>query len=335
MKPPRIATLTGRRDIGILVLIVVTALVVACFDPRFLTMEVWLDILVRSAPAIIVGCGMMLVLVIGEIDISVGSLTALLAACMGLLMSSDHFGLPVAIGVPATLAIGTGVGLITGSLVTFGGVPSLVATLGLMTALRGATVLLMKGQNIGGLPESLQATAKQGWFGVPLAVWVAGSIVLLTAVLIHLMPLGRRIYAFGSSRQSAMAAGLSESSLKLFVFAWTGFLTAVAALVEIPRLPWIESGIGNDFELLVITCVVVGGVSVSGGRGELLPVILAAVLMTMIRPVLTFLDLGESGEKWTRAFHGLFILLAVVADQMSRRSVGVRRISAAGSRRVG
>ncbi len=335
MKPPRIATLTGRRDLGLTVLIVVTALVVTCFDPRFLSMEVWLDILVRSAPAIIVGCGMMLVLVIGEIDISVGSLTALLAACMGLLMSSDHFGLPVWIGVPSNFgdwyrswADNREPRHLWQSPITGGDA-------GFNDGTAWVTVLLMKGQNIGGLPSSLQEMAKQGWFGIPLAIWVAGPIVMLTAILIHHMPLGRRIYAFGSSRQSAMAAGLSESSLKLFVFAWTGFLTAVATLVEIPRLPWIESGIGNDFELLVITCVVVGGVSVSGGRGELLPVVLAAVLMTMIRPVLTFMDLGESGEKWTRAFHGLFILLAVVADQVSRRSAGVRRIGAAVSRRTG
>ena len=86
-----------------------------------------------------------------------------------------------------------------------------------------------------------------------------------------------------------------------------------------PRLPKIESGIGSEFELLVVTCVVVGGVAISGGQGRLIGVLLAVVLMTMIRPVLTFMDIGEAGEKWTRAIQGMFILLAVVTDSLSSR----------------
>lgn len=326
--------LAERRDMGLSLLIVLTTVVVACVDSRFLSFEVGLDILVRGAPVIIVGCGMMLVLVVGEIDISVGSLMALLAACLGILMSSDHLGLTPWLGIPATLVVGTGIGLCTGCLVTLGKVPSLVTTLGLMTALRGITILVMDGKNMGGLPASLQQLTKQGIFGVPLGIWVAGVVVSLTAILIHHMPLGRRIYAVGSSRLSARSAGLSETSIRIFVFAWTGLLTSVAAVVEIPRLPWIESGIGNDFELLVITCVVVGGVSVSGGRGQLIPVVLATLLMTMIRPVLTFMDVGESGEKWTRAVHGLFILLAVVADQVSLRARAGRVLNSANTRSV-
>jgi ribose/xylose/arabinose/galactoside ABC-type transport system permease subunit len=113
--------------------------------------------------------------------------------------------------------------------------------------------------------------------------------------------------------------GLSERKLKLFAFSYTGFLTALATVVDVPRLPKIESGIGSDFELLVVTCVVVGGVSISGGRGRLVGVILAVVLMTMIRPVLTFLDIGEAGEKWTKAIQGLFILLAIISDSLIAR----------------
>jgi ribose/xylose/arabinose/galactoside ABC-type transport system permease subunit len=116
--------------------------------------------------------------------------------------------------------------------------------------------------------------------------------------------------------------GLSPARLKLFAFAYTGFLTALATLVDVPRLPKIEAGIGVEFELLVVTCVVVGGVSIRGGRGTLPGVILAVWFMTMVRPVLTFLDIGEAGEKWTKAIQGLFILLAVVGDSLSGRRDG-------------
>ena len=95
-------------------------------------------------------------------------------------------------------------------------------------------------------------------------MWAALVVIGLTGLIISHTPLGRRLYAVGSSAESATMAGLSERRLKLFVFAYTGFLTALATLVDVPRLPKIEAGIGLEFELLVVTCVVVGGVSIAG-----------------------------------------------------------------------
>jgi rhamnose transport system permease protein len=244
----------------------------------------------------------------------------LLAALLGLGLSRNHFALPTGLGLILVLTIGTLAGLMTGTLVTVGRVPSIMATLGLMTALRGTTTLAMRGGNIQGLPDGLTRWAKQGVYGIPMSVWTAAVVIAVTAWIIHRTPLGRRIYAIGSSPQSAVMAGLSTASVKRFVFAYTGFLTALATIVDVPRLPQIEAGIGSELELLVVTCVVVGGVSISGGRGTLTGVTLAVVLMTVIRPMLTFLAVGESGEKWTKAIQGLFILLAVVADQGFRRS---------------
>ena len=310
-----------RREFGLILLIAVITLIVATVDSGFLSREVWIDILVRCAPTSIVACGVMLVVVTGEIDISVGSLMAFLAAIMGLMISRNHGNLSCGWGLPATLLLGTVVGAITGGLVTWGRVPSIIVTLGLLTALRGMTTLMMRGENIDGLPEELTHLAKHGMLGLPVGVWVAALVIVVTQVLISGTPLGRRIYAVGSSPYSANLAGLSAHRLKLFVFAYTGFLTALATVVDVPRLPKIDFGIGQELELLVVTCVVVGGVSVSGGRGNLTGVMLGVLLMTMIRPVLTFLNIGETGEKWTKAVHGLFIMLAVVSDHaFGRRS---------------
>lgn len=303
-----------QREFILFLLIALTCLVVGCFDSTFLTANVWREILVRCAPTAIVACGMMLVVVTGEIDISVGSMMALLAAILGRIVSQNEAGLSCWIGIPVTLGVGTVIGLITGSLVAWGRVPSIIVTLGLLTAFRGIATLMMGGENIDTLPAGLTALAKQGLLGVPLSVWTAAAVIGFTGILIRKTPLGRRLYALGSSPESARMAGLHERRLKLFVFALTGFLTALATVVDVPRLPKIETGIGSEFELLVVTCVVVGGVSIAGGRGTLSGVLLAVVLLTMIRPVLTFLDIGEAGEKWTKAIQGLFILLAVVFD---------------------
>lgn len=308
--------LLRQREVGLAILIALIVVTVGAIDSGFLASGNWKDILVRCSPTAIVACGVMLVVVTGEIDISVGSLMAMLAAILGVLLSEHQWNYGVAVGIPATLLIGTLIGALTGVLVTVGRVPSIIVTLGLLTALRGLTVLMMGGTNIDGLPVSLTVIAKQGFGGLPLGVWVAALVIAINAAIITWTPLGRRLYALGSSRHSARLTGLSERKLKLFAFTYTGFLTALATVVDVPRLPKIESGIGSDFELLVVTCVVVGGVSISGGRGRLVGVMLAVVLMTMVRPVLTFLDIGEAGEKWTKAIQGLFILLAIVSDSL-------------------
>jgi rhamnose transport system permease protein len=313
------ATLLGHRAFGLMTLMVVVTIAVSVVDPGFLSSGNFRDILVRSAPTAIVACGVMLVVVTGEIDISVGALMGLLAAVMGKLLSRNEADLPLWLGIPATLLAGTLVGLFTGWLVTKGRVPSIIATLGLLTALRGGTMLVMGGENIDGLPDELTTLAKVGPLGVPLSLWTAAAIVLFTATLISGMPLGRRLYALGSSPSAARMVGLSEVRLKLFAFAYVGLLTALATIVDVPRLPKIEAGIGLGFELLVVTCVVVGGVSISGGRGSIWGVLLATVLMTMIRPVLTFADIGEAGEKWTKAIQGAFIIAAIVVDQVISR----------------
>lgn len=311
-----ILTVLRRREYGLIVLILLVGAVVSVVDAHFLAPQNLVDILVRSAPTAIVACGVMLVVVTGEIDISVGSLMGLLAAVLGVLVSRNEWAVSMWIGLPATLILGTLIGTCTGLLVTIGRVPSIIATLGLLTGLRGVTMLVMGGENIDGLPQDLAAAAKYGLWGLPLSVWVAAVVILATCGIIWCTPLGRRLYAVGSSRFAARMVGLSERRLKLFAFAYVGFLTALATVVDVPRLPKIEAGIGVGFELLVVTCVVVGGVSISGGRGTLPGVLLAVLLMTMIRPVLTFLDVGEAGEKWTRAIQGGFILLAVVTDSV-------------------
>lgn len=309
------------RAMGLVGLIAAITAMTGIADRRFLSGDVWLDILVRGAPAAIVACGLMLVIVIREIDISVGSLMAILAAALGRLISENHGNVTPLIGIPVILLLGTASGVLTGVLVTFGNVPSIIVTLGLLSVYRGGATLLMGGRNIDGLPEGLRDLARTGLLGIPVSVWTAGATILLTSLLIRLTPYGRQIFACGSSPESARMSGLPIRRLKILVFAWTGFLTALATIVDIPRLPKIESGIGMEFELLVVTCVLVGGVSIHGGRGNLTEVVLAVFLMTMIRPVLTFMDIGESGEKWTRAIQGMFILLAVIGDRFrSQRS---------------
>lgn len=300
-------------------LLLLTLLAVGLINPAFVAPGNLRDILVSVAPTAIVACGLTFVIVLGEIDISVGAQMGLLAAVLGQLTSPTHTHWPVGAGVGLTLLLGTGLGLTNGLLVTVGRMPSIIVTLGMMTVLHGVQLTLLNGQEITDMPPGLRALGLGTVLGVPFSVWTALAVTLLAIGLARETPLGRRLYAAGSNPEAARLTGLSLPRLKLFVFTLTGFLTAVATVVSVPRLSVIESGLGQHFELLVVTCVVVGGTSISGGRGTILGSVLAALLLGLVRPMLIFLRLGESSAHWERAVQGAFILAAVLADHLGRR----------------
>lgn len=305
------------REAGLLILIVLLSITASLFDPSFVPDNA-LDILINGIPTLLIACGVMLVVVTGEIDISVGSLLGLLAALLGLLCSTvpPGLGMDPAPAILIVLAAGTLMGCVTGGLVVFGKVPSIIATLGLLIALDGAQDWLIGGGDIKNFPDSLR------WLGtgtlIPANLVIAIVVVAATAVLVRKMALGRRIYALGSNPSSARLAGLSETRIKLFVFAATGFLTALAAVLWVAKLGNVSTSTGAGLELKVVTCVVVGGVAISGGRGRLAGVVLAVILITMIRTVLNFMDLGPAAVKWQRAIEGAMILGAVFSDHFAR-----------------
>lgn len=318
----RTAALTQRREYGVLALLILTLTLVGAVNPSFLSPGNLEDVLVASVRTLIVACGLTFVIVLGEIDISVGSVLGLLAIVLGLLTSPTHAHLPVAVGIAVTLLVGSGIGLLNGLLVAYGRVPSIIVTLGTLTILQGVNQLLLGGHWITDLPPGLRFFGIGRLLGVPVSLWTAGVVIILAILLARDTPLGRRLYAAGSNPDAARLAGLPVARLKLFAFTLTGFLTAVAAIVSVPRLGVIESGVGQGFELLVVTCVVVGGTSISGGRGTIAGSVLAALLLACISPMLIFLHLGLAAAQWERAIQGAFILVAVLADHLARQRTG-------------
>ena len=310
--------LMRQREYGVLGLLLLTLLAVGTVNHAFLAGDNLRDILIASVPTIIVACGLTFVVILGEIDISMGSLLGLLATIMGQMTSPSHSGLPVAVGIAVTLLLGAGAGLINGLLVAYGRMPSIIVTLGMLTVLQGINLTLINGHFITDMPPGLRFFGIGSLLGVPFSICVAVIVIALAIFLARQTPLGKRLYAAGSNPDAARLAGLNVRGLKLFAFTLTGFLTAVAAIVSVPRLGIIQSGIGQGFELLVVTCVVVGGTSISGGRGTIAGSVLAALLLGVVSPMLIFLRLGMSATYWERAIQGAFILVAVLLDHATR-----------------
>ena len=288
---------------------------VGAWKPSFLSLANAADILADAAPAVIIACAVTLVVVTGEIDISVGSLLGLCAAVMGLLCYGAAPVAPVAVGVLAAVALGLVVGMLNGLLVTLGRVPSIIVTLGMLTVLRGVTKLLMGGSSIYDRPEALRALATGTALGVPVSVWAAAAVVALTALLARATPLGLRIYAVGSNARAAPLAGVHVGRTKFVVFALAGLFTGIAAVLLAPRNSLIQPNVGEGMELLVVTCVVVGGTSVSGGTGTVAGTVLAVLLLATVPTILTYVG---APPQWRLAIQGGFILAAVLADHLFR-----------------
>ncbi len=310
------------REVAVAGLILLTIIVVSCVNGDFFSGQNARDILIAAAPGMIVACGLTLIIVMGEIDISMGALMGLCAAVLGKLVSADHAALPVWAASFIVLALGAGIGLINGLLVTVGKVPSIIATLGMLTALIGVSDLVMAGSTIGNFPDSLRSFAIGQVGFIPVPVLVAVLCIVACVVLTRYTPLGRRMYAVGSNPHAARLAGLPVQRLKLLAFVLTGALTALATLISAPQLDVIEAGFGRQFELLVVTAVVVGGTSISGGMGTIIGSALGVILLSLVRTVLIFLQLGVSATYWERAIQGGFIIAAVLADHVGRKRGG-------------
>ncbi|MFC1735893.1 ABC transporter permease [Candidatus Hydrogenedentota bacterium] len=190
----------------------------------------------------------------------------------------------------------------------------------MLTALRGVTQLVMGGEWIM-IPEghALRFFGTGRPLGVDVCIWTTVGAICLVVFLERYLPLGRQIYAAGSNPEAAKTIGLPVRRIKVFAFALTGFLTAVATIVSVTRLSVIESGTGVSFELLVVTCVVVGGTAITGGQGKTLGAILAVLLLGTIGSVLIFMRMGEMATYWERAIQGAFILGAVLLDHLRNR----------------
>jgi rhamnose transport system permease protein len=293
--------------------IVALAAVLAVLAPAYFSAENLNDLWLANLPVLIMATGMTLIVLTGEIDISVGSLFAVCSVAAGVFAKA---GLPLPLAVAATGLVGAAVGAMNGSLTAYARIPSIVITLASMVALRDGLRWMTQGAWVQDLPPGFQ------WFGLsqsayPLAAgaMTLGLVAVMAWALKHLA-VGRAVYATGSNERAARLAGFDTARIKTAVFALAGALTAMAAVQNAVRFNQIPSNSGLGLEMKVIAAVVVGGVAVRGGRGTLQGALLGVVLLGAIGPALTFMGITAY---WERALHGAIILVAVTADALGER----------------
>jgi len=312
------------REISVAGAIAALALILAIAAPGYFSPGNLGDLFLSNLPVLLIALGMTLVIVTGEIDISVGSLFAICGVTAGILAKS---GWPVWLACAAACAVGAGLGSLNGALVAYAGIPSIVVTLATMVALRDGLRWATDGAWVQDLPPTFQ------WLGLTQDAfpWVAAAVTcLLTAAfawgLRHLAA-GRAIYATGSNPAAARLAGLNPSAVKGLAFAVLGSLTGLAAVLNAVRFNQIPSNAGLGLEMKVIAAVVVGGASVTGGTGSVAGTVLGVILLAAIGPALTFLGVSAY---WERAIQGGIILFAIAVDVL--RHSANRRVGGAVAR---
>jgi len=286
------------------------AIVLTVVAPGYFSAENLRDLFLANLPVLLVAIGMTMVIVAGEIDISVGSVFAICAVAAGVLAEA---GMPVWLASAAACLLGALFGSINGALVAYAGIPSIVVTLATMVALRDGLRWTTEGAWVQDLPRAFQ------WLGLTQAEYpfVAASLTALLTIAfawgLRHVAAGRAVYATGSNPDAARLAGLDTAAVKCAVFAIVGTLTGLAAVLNAVRFNQIPSNAGIGLEMKVIASVVVGGASVAGGRGGIPGSVLGVTLLAAIGPALTFLGISAH---WERAIQGAIILVAIAAEGM-------------------
>ncbi len=301
------------REVSVLIAIAALAIFLALVAPGYFSRENLTDLFLANVPVLIVALGMTLVILCGQIDISVGSVFAICGVLAGVLAKS---GLPAPVAALGACVAGAALGSINGALTAFVRIPSIVVTLATMVALRDALRWSTQGAWVQDLPPGFQ------WFGFSrtaypvAAVCIAVSLSVAAGWGLRNLAAGRAIYATGSNAEAARLVGIQTQRVTFFVFALTGSLTGFAAAFNAVRFNQIPSNAGLGLEMKVIAAVVVVGAAITGGRGTVLGTVAGVVLLGAIGPALTFLGVSPY---WERAAQGAIILAAVVMDALRTR----------------
>jgi rhamnose transport system permease protein len=264
-------------------------------------------------PVLIVALGVTLVILTGQIDISSGSVFAICSVVAGVLAKA---GFPAPVAALGACIAGASFGAINGTLVAYLRIPSIVATLAAMVALRNALRWLTEGAWVQDLPAGFQ------WFGLPqwaypvFALLVSAILVITVALGMRRLAAGRWVYATGSNAESARLAGIDTALVTFSAFAAAGAFTGLAAALNAVRFSQIPPNTGLNLELQVIAAVVVGGTAITGGRGSIAGTALGVALLGAIGPALTFLGVSAY---WERAIQGGIILAAVAFEAVRAR----------------
>ncbi len=292
---------------------------------NFLTMDNSMNVLRQICVNLCLSIGMTLIILSGGIDLSVGSMLAFSGAVAagllknGIVIPRTNVFIEVTVSgaILAGVLVGAALGACNGLVITRFKLPPFVATLGMLSVARGLTMLWTGGFPITRLGDSFGYLGSGRWMGVPMPVWITGALVAVFVLVMKRTRFGRHVYAVGGNEKAATLSGLSVKRIKLLVYTIGGALAGVAGLLVTARLDSATPNAGLTYELDSIAAVVIGGTSLSGGRGTIMGTVLGCLIIGVLNNGLVLLEVSPF---WQQVIKGLVIIVAVAVDKMGNRS---------------
>ncbi|CAM5773707.1 ribose ABC transporter permease [Labrys miyagiensis] len=311
----RFAWLTRRLEFRMIGLAILLAVCLSLLSPYFLTRSNIFNILDQSVVVGIVSVGMTFVILTGGIDLSVGSVAGVTGIILGLAVQNY----PVPVAILLAVLCGGGIGLVSGILIAYFGLAAFVVTLGVMAIGRSLAYILSGQTAIASIPDSMQSIVYTDVLGIPTNVLFLAVLYILAWAYLTYTKGGRTIYAIGSNKEAARAAGLSVLFYSVLPYVISGALSAVAITFSIAQLLSADPLMGNAMELDAIAAVVIGGASLFGGRGSIIGTLIGVLIMVMIRNGLNLMGVSPF---WQGSAIGTIIIVALLFERLIGQRVG-------------
>jgi rhamnose transport system permease protein len=306
-----------RKETTLLISLVVLVLLVTLRAPSFIGPKNLNNILNDTCALIIVAMGQFMVILIGGIDLSVASTMAFTGMVTALLNQYSP-GIPAWTFLPIAAAIGAGLGALSGSLVAFGGLPPMIATIATMSIYRGFVYVFSKGAWVTArdMSPSFLSIPSASFLGLSSMVWITIAVVIAAAIFMRYTSSGREVYAFGGNKTASKFAGVSERKVELLVLTASGLLAGLVGVLWVSRYGMSHSETASGFEMQTVAACVLGGVSFVGGSGTVPGVLIGALFFGVINNALTVVRISPFFQM---AIQGFIILFAIVSNTLIDR----------------
>jgi ribose transport system permease protein len=300
--------------LGILAAFIVLCVILSIASPAFLKTTNFLNIVQQISINFTIAIGMTMVILIGGIDLSVGSITAITGMIVAIMMK--NFGMPVGVSIILALIASCVMGAVNGLMIAYLDLPPFIATLGMMGIARGASYSVTAGQPVYTLPKSFLAISERVANIPLLALLIMVALFALAAYTLKYTRFGRYVYAVGGNENCSTLSGIDVKKVKIAVYTISGFCCGVAAMLLTSRLDSAVPTNAEGYELNAIAAVVIGGTSMSGGEGSLFGTLIGTLIMGVIANGLNLLAIPQGPQ---RMVNGLIIIIAVIVDVMRRK----------------
>jgi rhamnose transport system permease protein len=306
------------RELGLVFFIVVVSIAVQARNHEFLTPNNLGNLFTNTAILGILSVGMMMVLLTGGIDLSVGATLAFCGMVCGLTVKS-YPGIPMPILLIEGSLIGSMAGLVIGILVARFSILPIIASLGMMNIMRGMTYVVSKGSWVSAyqMPASFKNIATNRFLGINNLIVIAIVIYIIFYYFINFSKTGRRIYAVGSNREAADIIGLPAKRIVTLVYALQGLLAGLSGVLWVSKFASAQGDTASGYEMSVIASCVLGGISVSGGRGKVAGLLLGVILFGILANALPIINVSPF---WQQAIQGFVILSAIIINVIIKRN---------------